>query len=73
MSKPTRRRIVSAPRLVINIAIIVGGIAGFILQDYLNLNNEGAFILTGVFCLTAAALANFGWLAYENMNKKDSR
>ncbi len=71
MSKPTRRRIVSAPRPVINLAILIGGGVGYLLQDAMNLNNEGAFVLTGVCCLVAVALTNFAWLAYEHTRKQD--
>ena len=70
MSKRERTRLVTAPRLYINVAILVGGIIGFFVQDAMNLDNEGAFILTGAFCFLAVIIVNFGWLYHVRRQQR---
>ena len=65
MSKREKTRLVSAPRSWVNAAIIIGGIIGLIVQAMLDLNNEGAFILVGLFCFGAVTIVNVGWLIKE--------
>ena len=65
MSKQEKTRLVSAPRLWINAAIIIGGIIGLIVQAILELDSEASFILVALFCFGAVTLVNVGWLIKE--------
>lgn len=60
-------------RLVLNIAILVGGGIGFVVQNQIGMTNEEAFILVGGFALGAVALANFAWLFNERVLKNRSK
>lgn len=69
--KVQRSRLVTAPRRYINTAVIVGGAIGFVIQSAFNMDNEGAFILTGVCCFAAVAVVNFSWLYH--VRRKEGR
>lgn len=62
MSKKQAPQLITAPRPYMNLAILLGGGLGFLWQDYLNLGNEGAFLLTGFCCFMAVFLLNVAWL-----------
>ena len=66
MSKRERTRLVSAPRMWVNAAILIGGAIGLVVQAILGLDAEGAFILVGLFCFAAVTIVNVGWLIKEN-------
>ncbi|HLA43413.1 MAG TPA: hypothetical protein VJZ27_08270 [Aggregatilineales bacterium] len=70
MTKRERARLVTAPRLYINAAIIIGGIIGFFVQAAMNMDNEGAFIITGAFCFIAVIIVNFAWLYHVRRQEK---
>ena len=65
MSKREKTRLVSAPRLWVNAAILIGGMVGLIVQAVMELDSEAAFVVVGLFCFGAVALVNVGWLVKE--------
>ncbi len=71
MSKTTvKPQLIAAPRLYMNLAILVGGIIGLIVQDQQNMGSEQAFILTGFSCFMAVLAVNIIWLIKTRLQER---
>lgn len=65
-SKKSQKRpqLIRPPQMWINIGVIAGGAVGFLVQDALNQDNMGAFIVTAMFCFLGVIVVNAGWLIH---------
>lgn len=63
-TKTTRPRF-SAPRLWVNIGVLLGGLVGFVLQARWNLDNINAFIVTVICACLGVFIMNLIWFAQQ--------
>lgn len=65
-------QLISPPRWLLNVAILGGGVVGFVVQDQRNMDNEQAFLVTAGFVFLAVIAVTFGYLAYTRLQENRS-
>ena len=55
----------SAPRWLVNLAILIGGGIGFLGTQYFQFNTAGSFIFTVLTASGAVFIANIAWMVQK--------